>query len=108
MTFRRQFQLHGAQGRFVVFGEAPSLCDQRADPLVSFQVVLVDPDQLVPDLQVADVVDGKLRRGAARAESGAAGVTPGQQLRVSRMRIDHPRAVRVKKTDRRRRRAPHR
>ena len=45
---------------------AAPLRDQRADALVALEVQRVDPDQLVPDLQVADVVGRELRRLRAR------------------------------------------
>ena len=53
----QQLELDLAQQLLVVLGEAAALGDQRADPRVAVQVERIDPGELVPDLQVAQIVE---------------------------------------------------
>ena len=78
----------------VVFRESALLAEQHADARIVVVVGLVDPDELVPDLQVADVLNGELSglRACARSARFAA---PLQQLAIARIRIDHARPLRV-------------
>jgi hypothetical protein len=50
-------QLNAAQQRFVLFGVTPPLFHQTADPGVPFEIGRSHPAELVPDLQIAKVVD---------------------------------------------------
>ena len=94
-TLRRISSSTARSVGLVLFGEAASLRDQRADAFVRVEVERVDPDQLVPDLQVAEVVGRELRRLARALSPLPLLLAPRQQLRVARIRVDHPRPVRV-------------
>ncbi len=55
----QQLELDLAQPQLVVFGELPILGDQGLDARIGGQVDGIEPGQLLPDLQVAQVVDRK-------------------------------------------------
>ena len=59
---------------------------------VAIEIRLIDPGQLVPDLEVSVVVGRELRD--ARMHVGASSA-PRQKLCIPRERVDHPRPVRV-------------
>ena len=62
MTLFKQLELDLAQDLLVGFGEAAALGDQGLDPGVAVQVERIDPGELVPDLQVAQIVDARSAR----------------------------------------------
>ena len=53
----QQLELHRPQRHLVFFREAPPLGGQCPDALVAFEVIRIDPCQLVPDLQIANILD---------------------------------------------------
>ena len=79
----QDLELHVPQHALVVLAEAASLGEQAAHAIVDIQVERIDPRQLVPDLQIAQVVD-RVRRGPTR-----------EQLRVAWVDVDHPLPLRV-------------
>src|SRR6185503_20026686 len=56
-----------------------------------------DPDELVPDLEIAHIVDGELPRLRPRAQPRSIGAAAREELSIPRERIDHPRAMRMEK-----------
>ncbi len=80
----QDFELHLPQHSLVGFGEPTAALDERAHARVRIQVGRIDPRQLVPHLQIADILHG-VRRGAFR-----------EQLGVSRVDVDHPLTLGVK------------
>jgi hypothetical protein len=91
-----ELQLHFAQLRLVVFAESATFGDQPPDARVAVEIQRIDPGELVPYLQVAQVVAAE--SGGRRAAIGRRGQRPAaarQQLGVSRVDVDHPLALRV-------------
>src|SRR5690606_29707875 len=84
-------ELDAPQRLLVALAEVAALLVERAHA----RVVLperIDPDQLLPDLQVAEIgvaERARVRLGAPRR------VTAREQLGISRVRVDHPAARRV-------------
>src|SRR5688572_5208041 len=93
----QDLELDATQKGLVLLGVAAVLRNERTDSLVALEIQRVDPHQLVPDLQVADVFRRELRRKCARTESLTVAATSSEQLRVPREGLDHPRLVRVEK-----------
>ncbi len=91
----QDLHLHAAEDGLVLLGEAVPLRDERANAFVALEVQRVNPYQLVPHLQVADVVDRELRGERARAQSLAVAAPACEQFRIPRKRVDHPRFVGV-------------
>jgi hypothetical protein len=91
----KQLEFDAAQHRFVLFREPPPLLNQRANTVVPVEVIRVDPDQLVPHLQIANLFGGELRRHRAAAQSDATTLPLRQQFGVPGKRIDHARPMRV-------------
>ena len=92
----QELQLDAGQQRLVLLGEAAPLFHEAADPRVTLEVERIHPGELVPDLQIAQIVDGEPagRRalvGVGRQRPAA----PRQQFGVARIDVDHPLALRV-------------
>ena len=85
-------EFHLAQNLFVLFREPSALGKQSFDPRVSVHPERIDPGQLVPDLQVAEVA---LRQRLDRRAVAAGLLAAAQQLGVAGVRLDHPAARRV-------------
>ena len=93
-------ELDRPEDELVVFAEVASLGDQRPHARVVVEVGLVDPGQLVPDLQVAQVVVRERLHAMVEGRASSPAVLPSlsaqpQQFGVPRVRLDHPRARRV-------------
>ena len=92
----QQLELDRAQQPLVVFGEVAALGDQAAHARVLLEIERIEPGELLPDLQVAQIVAGEsarrrphVGRGRQRAASQR------EQLRVSRIDVDHALPLRM-------------
>ena len=95
----QQLELHFAQLLLVVLGEAPILGHQPANAGVAVKIEGIDPGELVPDLQIAQVVAAETAGGgAAVCGRGQRAAAPRQELGVARIDVDHPLPLRVKET----------
>src|SRR5207244_13286544 len=88
--------LHLSPHALVLLREAAALCEQRGDADVAIEVQRIDPRELLPYLEVAQIVDGEARRRDApvlgrRLRAAAAD----EQLGVARVDVDHVLALRV-------------
>src|SRR5262245_58616454 len=64
----QQLELYGAKRRLVLFGKAATLRNERPDSVVAIEVVRIDPGELVPHLQVAQVFGREVCRLRADAQ----------------------------------------
>ena len=91
-----QLELHFAQLHLVVFVEPAPFGDQPPDARIAVEIQGIDPGQLVPHLQVAQIV--AVEPCGRRAAIGRRGQRPAaarQQFGVTRVDVDHPLALRV-------------
>jgi hypothetical protein len=93
----QDLELHLAKYGLVLLRELSFFVEKRADAAVVVLIQRVDPRELVPDLQIAEIVDAEPRRGdpsVLRRRHGAA--TAREELRIARMHLDHVLPLRVK------------
>src|SRR5687767_6971551 len=86
----QQLKLNAAKRGLVMLGEAAPLLDERLNARI-LEIERIDPRQLVPHLQVAQVVGREMRGLAAGAQPTPGRLALGEQFRISRIRRDHAR-----------------
>ena len=81
----QQLEFDGPKQLFVVLGKPAVLGHQPANPRIPVQIKRVHPGQLVPHLQVAEIVDGERQSASPLVE----------QFLVPGIDLDHPLALRM-------------
>ena len=92
----QQLELDAAQHGLVLFREAAALGDERANASVVVQIQRVDPGQLLPHLQVAQIVRAEARgRRAPVGWRRLRAAAPREKLPVAGVDVDHVLALGV-------------
>ena len=90
----KNLELDDAEGRFVLLREVASFVEERADAGIPIEIEGIEPYELVPHLQIADLGDRELS-GLDTWTHAAIQPALGKQVCIAGVRVDHPRPVRV-------------
>jgi hypothetical protein len=92
----QQLELDRAQQPLVLLGEVAALGDQTAHARVLVEIERIEPGELLPHLQVAQVVAAEPARRRPHVRRGRQGAAAQrEQLRISGVDVDHALALRM-------------
>jgi hypothetical protein len=86
----QQLQLDPPQQVLVLFAKVLTFGDEAARPFVALEIVRIQPGELLPHLQVAEIVRGESSGGRPQVGGQHGPSPPRQQLRIAGIRVDHP------------------